>query len=276
MKQALQKLFTKLEAVALIPSLVIFVSLLSTGCGKSNGSVSPEPNAQTEAVKRTQSQIALAPGLYSVFDDKSRSVKTARMSPIQEQDLKSLIDILRLTGGELTFGLIGESSDRPLQRLRIPVPPARPVKPEVQNAFERAEQDAAFQEQIETYEANYQHWEEAVNQRINAFLEAARPRLQEPARDKTTDVYSALARAELFLNEPSEVWPGQTHRYIILNSDGIDTARGKSVKIKSGARLLLVNGRNSTGVLDSLDPLRFESKQAALDFIAATELGRNQ
>jgi hypothetical protein len=149
MKQALQKLFTKLVVAAMISSLLIFISLLSTGCGKNNGSGDAEPNAQTKAMLVTQSQIALTPGLYSVFDDKSRSVKTARMSPIQEQDLKSLIDILRLTGGELTFGLIGELSDRPLLRLRIPVPPARPVEPEVQNAFERAEQDAAFQEQVE-------------------------------------------------------------------------------------------------------------------------------
>jgi hypothetical protein len=126
------------------------------------------------------------------------------------------------------------------------------------------------------YEANHQRWEAEVNQRVNAFLEATRPRLQEPARDKITDVYSALARAELFLNEPGDVWPGQIHRYIILNSDGIDTTRGKPVEIKSGARLLLVNGSNSTGVLGSLHPLRFESKQAAFDFVAAIELGRNQ
>jgi hypothetical protein len=276
MSYTLHKLSTKLVIASSLSLLLIVVSLLSTGCGKSSGSISPGHNAQTETVIVTQSQVAFAPGLYSVFDDKSRSVKTARMSPLEEKDLKTLIGVLRLTGGELTFGLIGESSDRPLLRLRIPVPPARPVKPEVQNAFERAGQDAAFQEQVEMFEAKHQNWEDEVNQRVHAFLETARPRLQEPARDKITDVYSALARAELFLNEPSEVWPGQTHRYIILNSDGIDTAKGKPVEIKSGAHLLLVNGSNSTGVLGALNPLRFESKQAALDFIAATELGRNQ
>jgi hypothetical protein len=115
-----------------------------------------------------------------------------------------------------------------------------------------------------------------VNQRIDAFMEAARPRLQEPAKDKATDISSALARAELFLNEPGAVWPAETHRLIILNSDGIATANRKPAEIKSGARLLLINGNGSLGMLEPLHPLRFESKQAALDYIAATELGRNK
>jgi hypothetical protein len=107
-------------------------------------------------------------------------------------------------------------------------------------------------------------------------MEAARPRLQEPAKDKTTDISSALDRAELFLNEPGAVWPTETHRLIILNSDGIATTNRQPVEIKSGARLLLINGSGSLGTLEPLHPLRFESKQAALAYIAATELGRNR
>ena len=188
----------------------------------------------------------------------------------------ALINVLRQTGGELSFGLIGESSNRPLLRLRIPTPPVPPAKREAQNPFERAEQDSAFQEEMKGYEAKRQSWEREIGVRISQFMEAARPRLQEPARDRATDIYSALDRAELFLNEPEAVWPAETHRYIILNSDGINTVKRKPAEIKSGARLLLINGNGSLGTLASFQPLRFESKQSAWDYIAATECGRNK
>jgi hypothetical protein len=276
MRDSNNKLPAKSIAALITSSILFGVPLLSTGCGSSSGTFMPDQGTRAESVEVSWSPSYLAPGLYSVFDDKSRSVKSARIVPLHEQDLLALINVLRQTGGELSFGLIGESSDRPLLRLRIPLPPTHPAMREAQNPFERAEQDSAFQEEMKNYETKHQRWEAEVNQRINAFMEAVRPRLQEPARDKVTDISSALDRAELFLNEPGAVWPAETHRYIILNSDGIDTAKRKPVEIKSGARLLLINGSGSLGTLASLHPLRFESKQAAFDFIAATELGRSE
>lgn len=268
------KLSATSGAVIITCALLFCVSLIFAGCGKSSGTPLSEQSAQSVAVKASQNLST--PCLFSVFDDKSRSVKSARIAPIQEQDLLALINVLRQTGGELSFGLIGESRMRPLLRLRIPVSPPLPVKRNSQNAFERAEQDSAFQEAMESYEAKRKQWEADVNQRIAVFMEAARPRLHEPAKAKATDIASALARAELFLNEPGAVWPAETHRLIILNSDGIATTNRKPVEIKSGARLLLINGSGSLFRLEPLHPLRFESKQAALDYIASTELGRNR
>ena len=276
MKDSNINLSAKSAPAIIARALLICVLLLSAACSSLSGTSVSEQSTQTVPVEATQSKRVPAPALYSVFDDKSRSVKSARIAPLQEQDLMALINILRRTGGELSFGLIGESSDRPLLRLRIPVPPAPPVKREVPNAFERAEQESVFQEEMESYEAKHQQWEMEANPRIDAFMQAARPRLQEPAKDKATDISSALARAELFLNEPGAVWPAETRRLIILNSDGIATTNLKPVEIKSGARLLLINGSGSLGMLEPLHPLRFESKQAALDYIAATEPGRNK
>jgi hypothetical protein len=269
------KLSARSATAFLTGLLLLGASLLSSGCALS---ARTEQSQQTVSIGGSQNKSSLVPGLYSVFDDKSRSVKSARIAPIQEQDLMTLINVLRQTGGELSFGLIGESSDRPLLRLRIPLPPSPPVHHDAQNPFERAEQDPAFQEEMENYNAKRLRWEAEVNQRIAAFLSAVRPRLQESARDKATDISSALARAELFLNEPDTVWPAETekHKYIVLNSDGLDTVKRQPAEIRSGARLLLINGSGSLGTIASLQPLRFESKQAAFDFIAATELGRNR
>jgi len=275
MGDSIHKLFAKSLVAFLIVSLLIGCALLSSGCATPAAPVQTPPDSHIEG---TLNKSSHTPALYAVFDDKSGSVNSARITPIQEQDLMTLIDILRQTGGELAFGLIGESSDRPLLRLRIPVPPTPPVKHDAQNPFKRAEQDSAFQDEMNDYNSRREQWEKDVKGRINAFMEAARPRLQQPAREKATDITSALLRAELFLNEPNEAWPAETanHKFIILNSDGIATTNRKPIEIRSGARLLLVNGSGSLGTTGALHPLQFESKQAAFDFIAATELGRNR
>lgn len=266
----IKSVFTLMAGLALSAVL-----LLSTGCDRSVGTTT-KSDPPIESVVASQEQNTLVPALYAVFDDKSGSVKTARITPLCEQNLMALIDTLRLTGGELAFGLIGESTDRPLLRLRIPVPPQHPTMREVQNAFERAEQDALFQEQLEKYEGEMRYWKADVDQRVNDFLDAVRPRLQEKATAKRSPINSALTRSELFLNEPISTWPKAPHRYIILNSDAIDTTKSSPVTLKSGATLVLINGSGSLGVLGSLNPLQFESVQAALDHITATEIGGNK
>ncbi len=134
MRVSNNKLFAISATVLIIGSILLGVSLLSTGCGSTS---MPAQSTRTESVEASRSQSYLAPGLYSVFDDKSRSVDSARIAPLQEQDLMALINVLRQTGGELSFGLIGESSARPLLRLRIPAPPTRLISESVA-LFERA------------------------------------------------------------------------------------------------------------------------------------------
>lgn len=180
MGDSIYKSFANSPVAFLIASLLIGSALLFSGCATPAVSVQPPSGSHVELARNKSSHV---PALYAVFDDKSGSVKSARLAPLQEQDLVFLIDILRQTGGELAFGLIGESSDRPLVRLRLPVPPTPPVKPDVQNPFERAEQDSAFKTQASDYNTQRQRWESDSGERINAFLSAVRPRLQQPARE---------------------------------------------------------------------------------------------
>jgi hypothetical protein len=252
--------------ITLMTGLALLAGLLvSTACYTAQSSMRDSKDDQIAAFD-SPDQSLLVPVLYVVFDDKSGSVASGRITPLRERDLLTLIDSLRLTGGELAFGLIGDSTDRPLLRIRIPIPPARPVKAKVQNAFERAEQDALFQERIEKFEAESKQRNNDIDQRVAAFMSAARPRLQERSVAKTSPINSALSRSELFLNEPATAWLRPPHRYIILNSDAIDTTKSALVPIKSGAKLVLINGTGSLGILGAQNPLRFESVQAALDF----------
>jgi hypothetical protein len=256
---------------ALALTLLFMLAGATSGC--QGGKASDGGPAVVTAANIDDEQRHAAPVLFAVFDDKSGSSKSARITPLREADLQMLIDRVKLSGGEVAFGLIGDPSDRPLLRLRVPAPPTRPSKPDVQNAFERAEQEALLQERLDKYAADLNRWRGDVDSRVNSFMDAAHGRLQEPMSGKTSPVYLALGRAELFLNEPAAVWGEQPRRFIILNSDAVDTTKAKPVTIKSGATLVLVNGSGSLGVLATQHPLQFESVQSALDYIAAAEKG---
>lgn len=261
--------FKRFALSAVLPAL-----LTLGGCGGSVDGGHDESKQMPPAAD--QEQNAFAPRLYCVLNDKSASVKSARMAPLTEGDLVALIEILRRTGGALAYGEIGESKDRPLVRLHVTAPPAPPQKPDSQNAFERSEQEGRYEEQSATHKAEYEKWEAEVNRKAEAFLEEVRPRLRSPAHDRATDLNAALSRADLFLGEPA--WPESAHPYVILNSDGVNTVRhSPPFKFRSRARIVLVNGTGSVGnVLGPLDPLRFESLQSALQFIADTEVGRKK
>jgi hypothetical protein len=216
----------------------------------------------------------------AVFQDKSGSANTTRTEQPTEQDFASPISLLRCTGGELAVGIVDDVSNSSLVRLRIEPPPTPPVVLEVSNVFERAQQDAAFQQRLNDYNQAVNKWRAQTDSRAGAFLaqiskalQQISKALQQKSTAKKTNVWSALARADLFLNEPDATWPRPTRRYAVFNSDGVDTARSKPIAIKSGAQLIVVNGIGSTGVFQSLNPERFESLQAAFQFISAKEKG---
>jgi hypothetical protein len=194
---------------------------------------------------------------------------------LREEQLRELLATLRKTTGELALGFIGEANDQPLLRVRITAPPSPPVRPNVQNVFERADKETAFSERMKHYENERQLWESSVDARINAFLTTARQRLSSPTTGRVSGIYAALDQAELFLSEQGS-WTSTARRYIALHSDGIDTTHHARVGIKSGAKLLLVNGSSSLGVFAATipTPLRFESLDAAIDFMNTEETRR--
>jgi hypothetical protein len=214
------------------------------------------------------------PLLISVLDDKTKSMRTARSTPIQERDLLEILALLRESGGELSFGVVGETTSLPLLRVRIPSPPLLPNKPADDNAFVRAEKSAEFSASTKRYETDYRQWEASVNERVNDFLAVARQRLAAPVNDRTSPVSEALTRAQLFLGEQSG-WSENSRRMIVLQSDCQDTTTHKPVEIKANTTILVVNGTGSLGVLADVQPkpLQLEAMSAALEFIK-TEVRR--
>lgn len=251
--------------------LVLTLSLLLTsGCGGPIAGIHDPTSISTVA----RSVPTSSPLLICVLDDKTMSMGKARSTPVQEKDLLELVALLRESGGELGFSLIGEATSLPLLRVRIPSPPSPPAKPADDNPFVRAEKRPAFSEATRRYEADYQKWEADVNQRVSNFLNAARQRLAVPVKDRTSPVYEAIARAQLFLGEQGG-WPENSRRMIVLQSDCQDTTRHKPVEMRSDTTVFVVNGSGSLGVFTDVEskPKQFESLPAALESIK-TEVRR--
>ncbi|HEX6650368.1 MAG TPA: hypothetical protein VF075_12545, partial [Pyrinomonadaceae bacterium] len=64
-----------------------------------------------------------------------------------------------------------------------------------------------------------------------------------------------------------EEQPPRSERYVVLISDGQDSAERACPPLSSGAKLILVNGSGTLGSLANLQPIRFESVEQAFESI---------
>lgn len=263
--------------------------LVLTGCGLSGATsqrtqpssaaseaVTVIPDCEKLVVKQEGGDALTKPRRpvrIAVFQDKSYSANQTRTAQITETDFDVPIKLLRCTGGELSAGIVDDVSNSSLLRLRVDVPPAPPSPPEASNVFERAEQDGDYQKRLNQYNDHVRKWTAETDKQVQTFLSGVRELLTQKPTAKRTDVWSAVARGDLFLAESDATWPLPTSRWLILNSDAVHTARSKPVKMKSSARLIVVNGVGSAGVAGSLNPELFEAIGPAFQFIAAKELG---
>ncbi len=205
-----------------------------------------------------------------ILQDQSLSTRTTRTQQVRLDELDSVVNLLRLTGGEIGFGLISDNSNRSLKRLRVEAPPPALVKPpEKGNPFMLAKLKTAYNKELAEHKEMLTSWEAETAKRIQNFEEQIRPLIQQRADARTTDIWSAVSRCDLFLSENGASWSRPARRYAVFITDGIHDARTKFVPIKSGAKVIVVNGSASLGNLEILEPIRFESAEAAFRFIIA-------
>ena len=86
----------------------------------------------------------------------------------------------------------------------------------------------------------------------------------------TTDLWGAIARADLILAEPTTVWSVSPTKYALFITDGIDTVGQPEVTFTSELEVILINGSGNTGIFSRLPHSRFESTMSALDHIVAS------
>lgn len=241
---------------------------LTTGCVDTPGATTPEATAA--APVPTPAPPPGPPVKLGVMNDKTGSAGETRTQQLTAADLDPLIELLRRRGGELALGLITDDSNRPLLRLRLDAPPAPPPPPPKEgNAFEVAERMDAYRSARAAYEREAKEREDGAERRIEEFRRAAAELLSRKPDARRSDVWGAIQRADLFLAEEDAGWTRPPDRFIALISDAQDNARRPRAALRSGARLLVVNGAGSLGSVGSLDPVRFESPAAAWRYVAA-------
>lgn len=259
------------RSASTIRATLLFLSLLGLVAGCRDHTSLPPASAPAEAPQtRSRSLLKIV-----IMQDKSGSTATTRTQQLTVNDLEPLLEILGTQGeSDLGVAIINDNSDRPLLRVRIPVPPepptATPEDSQEGNPFDRLYEneedkpDAVFDKQV-------QHWKTLRNDRLAAFRAAAEPLLAQKAQG-LTDIEGALARADQMLAEEELHWKvDQRHLYLLLITDGIPTVRRLRTKLKSTPTVLMVNGSGSVGALARLNPLRFESPQRAIQYIRDKE-----
>jgi len=202
-----------------------------------------------------------------LVQDLSGSIEQTGIRRMNREALEALVALVQSRSGELAFGLIRETSNRPLERLRIDeLPPAAPkMPPEPKNLLMRR----SWQEQVEAlqqqYEATRKAYEERIAPRVEAFLQRAVAMLQ-GATAKRTDVCGAIRRCDVFL---AEMYPEKADAFMMLITDGLHSVRSSRCpdQLSSKAQVVLVTGGDSAGVVERYGPLRFEAVEAAVEFL---------
>jgi hypothetical protein len=246
----------------LIHVFLVVPAVVTIGCGSASAPVvgASRPSAPPAAVR------------IAALVDKTASTSWTRVPVVRVEDFEPLLALLARRGGELAVGLIRDESNRGLLRLKIPRAPAAPTPPNPhQNPFLLAEARAAYEIGLRRHHEHIEEWRREVSGRLADFRAKLGPLLEVEADATRTDIWGALRRAELFLNEPQSSGLVAPHNWILLVSDGEDNARRPKVALRSGARLLLINSSAMLGALAELKPLAFESFPAATAYLVAEE-----
>ncbi len=201
-----------------------------------------------------------------IFIDQTRSMDGARVAPVVAAQFTPLYERLAISGGELAVGLVRDDSDRPFARLFVPAPPAAPpARQQPKNVFEAAAARRRDNAERARNEQRRREWRSDLTARQAVFKRTVEPILSRPADAPTTDIWSALRRADVFLSEPNAFGPAKN--FVIFVSDGVETAsRAAAPRFSAPAQILLVNGAGEIGKLAPLAPIRFESFDAAVRY----------
>jgi hypothetical protein len=278
------KQLTNIISITTLVALMIGL-LLFSACSQSNNpqatetarvSAAPAEAAPVASSNKTQEAKVKrkdsTPIRVAVMLDQSRSATWTRTPQLGSGDLDAVIDLLRIRGGELALGLIRDRSNRGLVRLRVEPPFAEPEKPRAKgNPFDLEKLRADHANDLAVYRKLQLGWQEQTQEKIAKFKTEIAPLLAQKADAGRTDIWGAVTRAELFLSESDAGWPRSTNRYAVFISDGQNTVKSAPVAIKSGAKIILVNGANSPGSFVGIKVNVFESVPAAFQFICASE-----
>ena len=252
-------------------ALTIFLvaSFVITGCGTASKANAPAPEQAAAVPKPSPVKVAF-------LQDKTGSANWTRTPKPTLDDLQMLIDLLCHAGGELGVGLIRDDSNRSLLRLRIEPPPQDvPTLQKSGRPFADARRMEQYRNDKAVFQLKLAAWQAETDQRIVRFRKDTQPLLNQRSDARSTDVWGAARRADVFLGEDDATWHRPTHRWAVFATDGLHNRRAvKAAVMKSGARIMVINSDAQFGCLAPLHPEPFESIEAAFRHLRAAEGGR--
>lgn len=259
--------------------LIMAFAVVTAGCSSYPNSARIDA-APVEAEATSQSDAsdhgASRPVRIACVQDKSGSAALTRTPQLTLGDLAPLIELLRERGGELAIGIIHASLRLRMARLRIERPPAPPksAPPGAGNPLDEAEQESARQDAQGKFDKKLADWEADVSSRLTVFHSELDVLLKAPSDSRSSPVWSAVSRGDLFLAESDTSWSQTPARYGVVLSDGEDNTVHDAPSLSAGAIWLIVNGDGKVGSLRKLNPERFESVPAAFAQVVARERRR--
>jgi len=257
-----------------LTTLLIIMALASaTSCSRTGASPSGQTAKRTVVAARAV-PTACAPVRLVVDPDQTRSTD-ANETPIPLIDeVRAPVERLFLQcGGEILIGVVREDSHRRLKRLAVLPPPQAPQMPS-QNEnplMLKTQVMPEYEAKLSAYKDARTAWEKEARKRLQAYFDEAKPLLEQKPFANRSDVFGSVNRADSALAEPDAVFGRTTSKYLVLVSDGQDNVHKERPVMRSGAKLLLVNGSGSSGSLEGLVSAHFESVAAAVQYVAASE-----
>lgn len=250
----------------LLPAGALLAVALMWGCDTCREVVPPSRAVATNVPCASPVKVAL-------LGDKTSSTELTRTPQIRAEDFTPLVELISRCGGEVALGFVTDDSNRSLVRLRAEVPEAAPESPKLNGmpAFEAARVQDDYRKKKAEHERKMAKWSEQIERNKDRFERDAQEWLSKQPNFTSSDVWGALKRAELFIDEDPASWAQNPHRYIVLVSDAQDNINRPEVTLSSETRLILVNGSANVGSLQRLNPHRFESLDSAIRYIVSSE-----
>ncbi len=262
----------------LVPALLC----LLPGCQipTKTGSIEPATPLNPNLVAAVPGQRKpLVPLHLAGILDKTGSTEQNKIPNYTEEQLTTIAKALQERGGEVRLLALCSDSDKVLAHLKLPVPATAPAVvaplPEENtiNAIEYAKSQeeretklAEYNQQKATFDRTNQAQLKANEVQIAIFLKVAKSVLAAPPTCKSTDIVGGIKRVDLFLDErqPTGAIPARKVAFFITDGEHNTTAATQPPEMKSKPEIIVVSPGSGAGMLEQLQPTKFESIDAAI------------
>jgi hypothetical protein len=237
------------------------------------------PHSIAGVAAQTIDRKPLSPLHLAGILDKTGSTEQNKIPNFTEEQLRTIAKALQERSGEFRLLALCSDSDKVLAHLKIPVSATSPAAvaplPEenTMNSIEYAKLQeeregkvAAYSQQKAAFDRANQAQKLANELAIATFLKEAKPILAKAPTCRATDIVGGIKRVDLYLTErqPAGAIPARKVAFFVTDGEHNTTPATKPPEMKSKAEIVVVSPGSGAGMLEQLNPVKFESIDAAI------------